>query len=315
MRSNSKRSDQSEVIFRERNNSQTETQIPKIQPNQFERMTEWQIIWRNFHKNRGAVIALIVLILLVLTAIFAEWIAPYDPLEQGHDLLQPPSSKHLFGTDTLGRDMFSRVIFGARISLMVGIGAVFVSLIVGLMFGMSGGYFGRWVDAFVVMGVDSFMAFPGLLLAMVIAALLSPTIPTVMFAVGLGEFTLFARMIRSTVFVEKQKDYILAAKSIGASDYLIIGIHILPNTFPPLIVLTTLTVGSAILMASSLGFLGLGAQPPIPEWGNMTNVGRAYLQIAPWLIWFPGAAIMITVLAANMLGDGLRDALDPRLRR
>ena len=315
MKSNSKGSDHTEVKIREGINNPPATQIPKIQPEQFERTTEWQIIWRNFRKNRGAVIALIILILLVLIALFAEWIAPYDPLEQGQDLLQPPSPQHLFGTDTLGRDMFSRVVFGARISLLVGFGAVMVSLVVGLIFGMSGGYFGRWVDAFVVMGVDSFMAFPGLLLAMVIAALLSPTIPTVMFAVGLGEFTLFARMIRSTVFVEKQKDYILAAKSIGASDYLIIGLHILPNTLPPLIVLTTLTIGSAILLASSLGFLGLGAQPPIPEWGNMTNVGRAYMQIAPWLIWFPGAAIMITVLAANMLGDGLRDALDPRLRR
>ena len=290
-------------------------QIPNLQPDQVERTTEWQIIWRNFRKNRGAVISLIILVAMILIAIFAQWITPYDPLEQGHDLLQPPSLKHIFGTDALGRDMFSRVIFGAKISLGVGVGAVLISVLVGLVIGMAGGYFGRWVDAIVVMVIDSFMAFPGLLLAMVIAALLGPTLTNVMIAVGLGEFTLFARLIRSTVFVEKEKDYILAARTIGSNDFLIIGLHVLPNIIPPLIVLTTLTVGSAILLTSSLGFLGLGAQPPTPEWGNMTNVGRAYLQIAPWLIWFPGAAIMVTVLAANLLGDGLRDALDPRLRK
>ena len=236
----------SENIQSKIDNEQVTPQIPNIQPNQVERTTEWQIIWRNFRKNRGAVISLIILIAMILIAISAEWITPYDPLEQGHDLLQPPSLKHIFGTDTLGRDMFSRVIFGAKISLGVGVGAVLISVLVGLVIGMAGGYFGRWVDAIVVMIVDSFMALPGLLLAMVIAALLGPTLTNVMIAVGLGEFTLFARLIRSTVFVEKEKDYILAAKSIGSSDYLIIGLHILPNIIPPLIVLTTLTVGSAI---------------------------------------------------------------------
>ena len=291
------------------------SKVVDIGPEEAKRVTELAIIWRNFRSNRGAVFGAIIVLLLVLTGVFADFLAPFDPLEQGRDFLQPPSGKHLMGTDTLGRDLLSRVIYGARISLGVGLGAVSVSLLLGLIVGGSGGYFGGRVDALVVMVIDTFMSFPGLLLALVIAAMMGPTLPNVMLAIGIGEFTIFARVIRSAVYVEKEKDYILAAKSIGTSDPLIIGLHIFPNIMAPVIVLTTLNVGMAILYAASLGFLGLGAQPPTPEWGNMVNIGRQYLQIAPWLIWYPGIAIMLTVLGANLMGDGLRDALDPRLRR
>ena len=279
------------------------------------RVTEFMIIRSNFVRNRGAVAGLVIVALLVIVAIFADLIAPFDPIEQTRSFLTAPSKEHPFGTDALGRDMFSRVVHGARVSLAVGLGAVGVALLVGLIVGMVGGYFGGKTDAVVVMIIDTFMSFPGLLLAMVIAALLGSSLPVVMLAVGLAEFTLFARVVRSAVYAEKEKDYILASKSIGAGAPWMIFRHMVPNILPAIIVLVTVSIGNAILAAAALGFLGLGAQPPTPEWGALVNVGRDYVQIAPWLVWFPGLAIMATVLGANMLGDGLRDALDPRLRR
>lgn len=279
------------------------------------RTTEFTIIRRNFVRNRGAVAGLAIIVLLVLVAIFADLIAPFDPIEQTRAYLASPSWAHPFGTDALGRDMFSRVVHGARVSLAVGLGAVGVALLVGSIIGMIGGYFGGRADAAVVMIIDTFMSFPGLLLAMVIAALLGSSLPVVMLAVGLAEFTLFARVVRSAVYAEKGKDYILASKSLGAGAPWVIVRHVMPNILPSIIILVTVSVGNAILAAAALGFLGLGAQPPTPEWGALVNVGRDYVQIAPWLVWCPGIAIMATVLGANMLGDGLRDSLDPRLRR
>lgn len=280
-----------------------------------QRVTEWQIIRRNFVRNRGAVAGLAIVSFLVLVAIFADVIAPYDPIAQSRAFLSPPSWSHPFGTDALGRDLFSRVVHGARVSLVIGLGAVAVALVVGSILGMIGGYFGGRVDAVVVMIIDTFMSFPGLLLAMVVAALLGASLPVVMIAVGLAEFTLFARVVRSTVYAERGKDYVLACRSLGGSGGWILLRHIAPNIFPSIIVLVTVSIGNAILAAAALGFLGLGAQPPTPEWGALVNVGRDYIQIAPWLVWFPGLAIMATVLGANMLGDGMRDALDPKLRR
>lgn len=277
-------------------------------------VSELTIIWRNFRKNRGALIGLVTLLVIIFVAVFADFVAPFDPFKQQREILEPPGSTYLLGTDALGRDTLSRIIYGARISIGVGIGAVLIALLIGGVIGIIGGYFGGIADALVVMVVDVFMSFPGLLLALVIAALLQPTLVNVMIAVGIGEFTMFARVVRSAVLVEKNKGYILASESIGTSNLRIILTHILPNIVAPLIVLTTVNIGSAILSAASMGFLGLGAQPPTPEWGNMVNVGREYLQIASWLIVAPGTAIMVTVLAANLLGDGLRDALDPRLR-
>lgn len=279
------------------------------------RSGELAIVRRNFARNRGALAGLAIMAFLVVVAAAADLIAPYSPIQQTRAFLQPPSWEHLFGTDALGRDMFSRVVHGARVSLAVGLGAVAVALVIGTVVGMVGGFFGGRVDAAVVMIIDTFMSFPGLLLAMVIAALLGSSLPVVVLAVGLSEFTLFARVVRSAVLAEKGKDYILAARSLGARGPWILVRHIAPNIVPSLIVLVTVSIGNAILAAAALGFLGLGAQPPTPEWGALVNVGRDYLQIAPWLVWFPGLAIMATVLGANLLGDGLRDALDPKLRR
>ena len=279
------------------------------------RLTEWAIVRRNFTKNWGAVAGLVVIGLLILLAIFADLVAPYDPIAQSRAFLEPPSAAHLFGTDQLGRDLLSRVIHGARVSLAVGIGAVLIALAIGAALGLAGGYFGGRVDMVVVMVIDAFMALPGLLLAMSIAALLGSALPVVMFAVGIGEFTLFARLVRSAVYAERERDYVVASRSLGAGSFFILIQHIIPNIMPSLIVLVTLSIGNAILSAAGLGFLGLGAQPPTPEWGNLVNIGQEFMLEAPWLVWFPGLAIVVTVLGANLLGDGLRDALDPKLRK
>jgi len=272
------------------------------------------LIRHNFMRNKGAVIGLVLMVFIVCIGIFADLIAPFDPIEQTRAFLEPPSWAHPFGTDPLGRDMLSRVIHGTRISIAVGIGAVMIALVIGALMGLAGGYFGGKVDAVVVMVIDTFMSFPGLLLAMVIATMFGSSLPVVMVAVGIGEFTLFARLIRSAVYAERNKDYILASRSLGAGSGFIILRHVIPNILPSIIVLVTLSIGNAILSAAALGFLGLGAQPPLAEWGNLINVGRDYLQFAPWLIWFPGIAVIITVIAANLLGDGLQDALDPKQR-
>lgn len=279
------------------------------------RLTEFAIIRRNFSRNRGAILGLVIVLLLLFVALFADFIAPYDPIQQSSAFLEPPSLAHPFGTDALGRDLLSRVIHGARVSLAVGIGAVLIALFIGLAVGMLGGYLGGRVDAVVVMVIDTFMSFPGLLVAMVIAALLGSSLPVVMLAVGIGEFTLFARLVRSVVYAERERDFVLASRSLGAGPLLIVFRHVIPNILPSLIVLITLSIGNAILAAASLGFLGLGAQPPTPEWGNLVNIGQEYMREAPWLVWFPGLAIVATVVGANLLGDGLRDSLDPRLRR
>lgn len=278
------------------------------------RVTELSIVLRQFKRNRGAIVGLSLLALIALSAIFADFLAPYDPLKVGRESLAVPGIKHLMGTDPLGRDMFSRILFGGRISLTVGFIAVVLAAVLGTTIGTIGGYFGGRIDAIVVMLLDVMLAFPGLLLALTIVATLGPGLRNLMIAIGIGNVPTFARVIRSTALVEKEKDYVLAARLIGCGHARIITRHVLPNAMAPLIVLATLNIGWAMLSAASLGFLGLGAQPPTPEWGNMANTGRLYIQSAPWLIAFPGLAIMITVLATNLLGDGLRDALDPRLR-
>ncbi len=278
-------------------------------------LTERAIIWHNFKKNRGAVAGLLVVLLLVLATILADLIAPYDPIAQSRAFLEPPSWSHPFGTDQLGRDLLSRVIHGARVSLAVGMGAVFIAFLIGSTIGLLGGYFGGRIDMAVVMIVDAFMALPSLLLAMTIAAFLGSTLPVVMLAVGIGEFTLFARLVRSAVYAERERDYVMASRSLGGGAFFIVLRHIIPNIMPSLIVLVTLSIGNAILSAAALGFLGLGAQPPTPEWGNLVNIGQEFMLEAPWLVWFPGLAIVVTVLGANLLGDGLRDALDPKLRK
>ncbi len=278
------------------------------------RVSEVSLRGRQFTRNKGGFAGLLVLVSFVLCAIMADFVAPYDPLESGDDLLAEPSLAHLMGTDAMGRDVFSRVVFGARISLMVGVIAVVISLLVGAPVGLIGGYLGGYADALVVMMIDIMLAFPGLLLALAIASVLGPSLRNVMVAVGISNIPTFARIARGTALVESEKDYVLAARVIGCGKVQVVIRHILPNAVAPLIVLTSLSIGWSILSAAALGFLGVGIQPPTPEWGTMANTGRVYLQRAAWLIAFPGLAITTVVVATNLVGDALRDALDPRLR-
>ncbi|MCG7344061.1 ABC transporter permease [Sporosarcina sp. ACRSL] len=276
----------------------------------------FKVMLMQFKKNKRAMVGLWMVIIFVLVAIFAPFIAPYDPIKQNMDImLQPPSADHLFGTDEFGRDMFSRVIYGAQISLMVGIVGVLISLVIGVALGTISGYFGGKIDALIMRIIDIFMAFPSFLLALAIVSVLGPGMGNVMIAIGLFSVPTFARLSRSSVLSVKGKEYIEAAKSMGATNTLIIFKHVIPNSIAPIIVLSTLRIATAILTAAGLSFLGMGAQPPTPEWGAMLSTGREYLRSAPHVSTIPGLAIMFMVLSFNMLGDGLRDALDPRGKR
>jgi len=249
-------------------------------------------------------------------AIFAPLIAPYDPLKANlSEIIQPPSRSHLLGTDELGRDILSRIIYGARISLTIGLVSMGIGLLGGVPLGILGAYYGRWVDLVVMRFVDILLSFPAILLAIVIVSVLGPGLYNAMIAVGVAQLPIYARLARAVVLSLKEKEFIEAAKSLGESDLRIILRHITPNSLTPIIVQATLMIASAILSAAALGFLGLGAQPPTPEWGTMLSKGRLYLRVAPHITTFPGLAILITVLGFNLLGDGLRDALDPRMAR
>lgn len=272
--------------------------------------TWWQMLLRN---PIGAIGAAIVLA-TILVAIFAPLLAPFDPADQQADRLLGPSSKHIFGTDELGRDTLSRIIFGARVSLQVGFIAVSVSLVLGGMLGLLSGFFGGIVDTIVMRIVDILFAFPGLILAIVIAGLLGPSSKNAMIAIGVIYAPAFARVIRGSVLSVQSEPYIESARVAGSTNERIVRQHILPNILAPLIVLVTVYLSSAILAEAGLSFLGLGAQPPEPSWGGMLNAARTYMEINPWMAITPGLAIMIVVLGLNFLGDGLRDILDPRLR-
>jgi peptide/nickel transport system permease protein len=265
-------------------------------------------------KNRGAVAGLILLVAWILVAIFADRIVPYDPFITQSGARQPPSWDHWMGTDLLGRDMLSRVLVGSRISLMLGLISVAFGSIFGILLGLAAGFYGSHVDTVVMRGMDALLAFPGLLLALVVIASLGPSIQNVMIAVGVATIPLYARLTRGVVLSIRELPYIEAARVIGGQPSRIIFRHILPNTSAPLIVLSTLLVGNAILVGAGLSFLGMGAQPPTPEWGLMAAVGRSVLGKAWWISTFPSLAILTIVLACNLLGDGLRTALDPRMR-
>lgn len=266
-------------------------------------------------KSKTSVIGLFFILVLIITAIFAPLIAPYDPTAQSiPDRYQAPSSEHLLGTDELGRDIFSRIVYGTRISIQIGIIAVGISLIVGVTLGAVAGYFGRWVDQIIMRIIDIMMAFPSILLAIALVAVLGPNLRNAMIAVGIVGVPQFARIVRSAVLAVKETEYIEAARAIGGKHGRILFSHVLPNSMAPIIVQATLGIGTAILDAAGLSFLGLGAQPPTPEWGAMLNDGRAALQNAPWVVAFPGMAIFLFVLGFNLFGDGLRDALDPKLK-
>jgi peptide/nickel transport system permease protein len=270
---------------------------------------------RGLMRNKGAMAGLIILLLLILGAIFAPLITTYDPIViDPPQRTQPPSRDHWLGTDAFGRDIYTRVVYGARVSLPVGLVAVGIAATVGAILGLIAGYYGRWADGIIMRIIDIMLAFPNIMLALVIVAILGPSIRNVMIAVGIGEIPRYTRLIRGQVLSARELLYVEAAKVIGVPTSKIMYRHILPNVVSPVVVLATLSVGSAILAAAGLSFLGLGAQPPRPEWGAMLADGRQFLSSHWWVATMPGIAIAITVLSINMLGDGLRDILDPRTR-
>jgi len=272
---------------------------------------------RRFLKNRAATAGGIVVILVWIIALSAPLVAPYDPvahLSSANRLKPPGSPGYVLGTDDFGRDLLSRLIYGARISLQVGIIVVLLSGSIGVTLGAIAGYFGGLTDEIIMRGVDIVMAFPFFILAIAIMAVLGPSLNNAMIALAMVSWVGYARLVRGQVLSVKQKEFIEAARAEGLSDARIILRHVLPNCMAPILIQATLGVGGAILSAAGLSFIGLGAQPPDPEWGAMLNEGREYLRQAPYLTIIPGTAIAVTVLALNLLGDGLRDALDPRLR-
>jgi len=266
-------------------------------------------------RNRRAVVGGIVLLIIVFMAILAPYVTTHDPVKQNiRNQLQPPSREHFFGTDQFGRDIYSRVIYGARLSLRVGFFAISFALVVGCFLGLVSGYYGGWLDMIVMRVIDILLALPGFLLALSIVAALGPGLENVIMAIGVSYIPSFARMMRSAVLATRELDYVDAAQALGASDWRIIFQHILPNSISPIIVLTTLSMAGAILSAAGLSFLGMGAQPPTPEWGSMIATARPFIRVSHWAVTVPGLAIFITVMCLNLVGDGLRDALDPRLK-
>jgi peptide/nickel transport system permease protein len=272
-------------------------------------------VWRRLKRNRAAIAGGIIVLLFVATAILAPWLSPYPPNEG--DLikrLKAPDREHLLGTDPLGRDVLSRVIFGARISLQIQIVAVVIAMFVGTVLGMVGGYYGGTFDNLIMRLMDILLAFPGIFLAIAIIAVLGPGLTNLMLAAGIYSIPQFARIVRGSVLSLKEKEFVEAARAVGEKDFNILFRYLLPNSMAPIIVQTTLRMATVLLTASGLSFLGLGVQPPTPEWGAMLSNARAYLITAPHVATVPGLAIMLVVMGFNLFGDGLRDSLDPRLR-
>ncbi|CRK81779.1 oligopeptide ABC transporter membrane protein [Neobacillus massiliamazoniensis] len=276
----------------------------------------WKEAWLAFYKNRLALAGLGIVVLFIFIAIIAPWIAPYSYKEQIlTERMQPPSSKHWFGTDDFGRDIFTRILYGARISLWVGFFSVLGSVVIGTVLGIVAGYYGRWVDAIISRIFDIMLAFPSILLAIAVVSILGPSLQNALIAIAVINIPNFGRLVRSRVLSVKQEEFIMAARAVGMKDARILFHHILPNSISPVIVQATLAIATAIIEAAALGFLGLGAQPPSPEWGKMLADSKQYLVQAPWTLLFPGIAIMLTVLGFNLMGDGLRDALDPKMKQ
>jgi peptide/nickel transport system permease protein len=270
---------------------------------------------RQLTANRLAFLGLLIILLLTLAALLAPWISPHDPYQQiSAEALQPPSWTHLFGTDNVGRDSLSRVIYGARVSLFVGVTSMILAAAIGIPLGLTSGYFGGWLDTVTMRAIDTLLAFPALLLAIFIVAVLGPSLSNAILAIGIIYIPSFARLTRANVLSLREKEFVEAARCLGASDWRIMRHSILPNCASSLIVQFTLGVGYAMLIEAGLSFLGLGVQPPTPAWGQMVGLARNFITIAPWLITYPGLAIFLAVLAFNFLGDGLREATDPRLR-
>lgn len=276
----------------------------------------WREAIRGILHHKMAVAGLIILVFFIGVAVLAPLLTPYDYKEQVlADRLKPPSAEHWFGTDDLGRDVFTRVVYGARISLWVGFASVVGSIVVGTMLGIIAGYYGRWLDMLISRLFDILLAFPGILLAIAIVAILGPSLFNALVAIAIVNIPTYGRLVRARVLSLKQEEYITAAKSIGMKNGRILLSHVLPNSLTPIIVQGTLGIGTGILETAALGFLGMGAQPPSPEWGKMLSDSRQFIQTAPWTLIFPGVSIMLTVLGFNLLGDGMRDILDPKMRR
>lgn len=269
---------------------------------------------RHMLRNRIVLFWAAVLLLIWGAGMLAPWVAPHDPLTQGDAMLAAPSATHWFGTDEMGRDVFSRVVHGARISLSVGVITVAVAVVFGTVLGLVAGYFGGWIENLILRCVDAMMAFPGILLAILIMSMMGPSLVNVMIAVGISSVPTYVRVVRGATLSVKEQDFVVAARALGAPSVTIMFRHILPNVFAPVLVLATLGMAGAVLSISGLSFLGLGAQPPTPEWGAMLSGARSFITMAWWLPTFPGLAIMISVLAINVIGDALRNVLDPRLR-
>lgn len=294
--------------------AQKELQAPKQKEERSQSLILESI--KLFFQHKLAVIGTVIVFLFLILAIFAPLIAPYEINEQSlGERFSAPSAAHWFGTDDFGRDIFSRVVHGARISLWVGFFSVLGSVILGTLLGLMAGYGGRLLDAVISRLFDILLAFPSILLAIAIVSILGPSLQNALIAIAIINVPTFGRLVRSKVLSIKQEEYVLAAKAVGMSHRRIVLRHILPNSMVPVIVQATLAIGTAIIEAAALGFLGLGAQAPSPEWGKMLADARPYLVQAPWTLFFPGIAIMLTVLGFNLMGDGLRDTLDPKMKK
>ncbi len=278
--------------------------------------------WHAFRENRGAVVGLAVVAVIVLTAIFANVLAPHNPIEQFRGFSKMPpfwqegsDPRFLLGTDALGRDMLSRIMYGARVSLFIGLSVMAVSMVFGIAFGLASAWFGGIIDVVIIRVMDLIMSIPGLVLAILIIAVIGPNLTNTIIAVTVVYLPRYVRLVRASALAELTRDYVTASKVAGVRPWRLMTVTVLPNCLAPLIVQAALGMSDAILEAAALGFLGLGAQPPTPEWGSMLADTRDLMSSHPWVMAFPGIAILITVLSINLVGDGLRDALDPRLRR
>ena len=295
--------------------SVTETIKPRKKYSQF------RDVWNRFRRSKTAMAGLFIVIILILAALFADVIAPGNDMNPGFDMQDPdnvfarPSVRHPFGTDNFGRDIFARVIHGSRISLAVGFIVVGISMIIGTILGSIAGFYGKVADNIIMRLIDTLLSIPGILLAISIAAALGPGLFNVMVSVGISAIPSYARIVRASVLTIKEQEFIEAARSVGANNLRIIARHILPNSLAPIIVQATIGLASAILSAAFLSFLGIGIQLPTPEWGAMLSAGRRFIRIHPHLTIFPGLAIVTVVLGLNMMGDGLRDAFDPKLKK
>lgn len=270
---------------------------------------------KQWRKNKIGAIGAVVVILLIFVAIAAPLIAPYSPREMNTiRRMEGPSADHFFGTDRFGRDEFSRIVYGARVSLQVGVIAVSIGVLSGLVLGLMAGYYGKFLDSIIMRFMDILFAFPSILLALVVIAVLGPSLTNTMIAIGITNMPVFTRIVRASVLSVREEEYVTAARALGLKDVRLLARHILPNILAPVIVQASLALSGAILTEAALSFLGLGIQPPTPSWGSMLSESRRYMELAPWTAIFPSLAIMVTVMSFNLFGDGLRDILDPRIK-